>query len=687
MPQDFASTPVSVLRGVGAQVAEKLQRLNLYTLQDLVYHLPLRYQDRTRVTPIGALQLHSDVVVEGEIRACDIAFGKRRSLVCRLQDGSGTLTLRFFHFSMAQKNQLVPGLRLRCFGETRRGRSGLELYHPEYQVITTGNSADRLSLQDHLTPVYPATEGITQARLRGVIGQALDRLTENSLQDLLPPEKISLADLLKWLHHPPADADLAALQAGEHPFQQRLAFEELVAHHLSLLKLRQQLKRQSATPLPRHPASEQTLLAALPFRLTAAQDRVLADIRADLEKPEPMLRLLQGDVGSGKTLVAAFAALQAIANGKQAVIMAPTEILAQQHFHNLQHWFAPLAVSIAWLTGSQKAAERTRQLARIANGEAQLIVGTHALFQDNVHYQDLALVIIDEQHRFGVDQRLALSRKGKREPHQLAMTATPIPRTLAMSLYADMDYSVIDELPPGRTPVNTVLIDKQRREQIIERVRAACTTGRQAYWVCTLIEESEELECEAAENTAQLLTDALPGLRVGLVHGQLKPAEKNRLMAQFKSGALQLLVATTVIEVGVDVPNASLMIIENPERLGLAQLHQLRGRVGRGAAESHCVLLYTAPLQGLVKERLAVMRETCDGFVIAEKDLQLRGPGELLGTRQTGEIQFHLADLRRHAFLLPAVKETASRLLHEQSPVIAPLIQRWLGKNSQYGRV
>jgi len=699
----FAERPISTLKGIGPQVAEKLHKLNLYTLQDLVFHLPLRYQDRTRITPIGALQLHHDVVVEGEVRVADLsftgrAFGKRRSLVCRIQDGTGTLTLRFFHFTTAQKNQMKPGVRLRCYGETRRGASGLELYHPEYQIITphTTESETRLSLQTSLTPVYPATEGVTQPRLRNVIAQALEKLSETSLQDLLPPQQVSLAAALKWLHHPPATADLHPLQEGEHPYQQMLAQEELVAHHLSLLQLRQTIKKRSAYSLPEVPTWEKRFLESLPFALTAAQQRVIRDIRADLSKPEPMLRLLQGDVGSGKTLVAALAALQVIAQGKQVALMAPTEILAEQHFANLQRWFSPLNISLAWLTGSLKAKERQQQLQRIGNGEALLVVGTHALFQDGVEYHDLAFVIIDEQHRFGVHQRLALSEKGSktaREPHQLTMTATPIPRTLAMSVYADMDYSVIDELPPGRTPVNTVLIDNQRREQVVERVRVACQQGAQAYWVCTLIEESKDLEngdkleCEAAETTAQNLAIALPGIRVGLVHGRLKAAEKARIMAQFKAGEIQLLVATTVIEVGVDVPNASLMIIENPERLGLSQLHQLRGRVGRGSAESHCVLLYSSPLSGLGKERLGVMRETSDGFVIAEKDLQLRGPGELLGTRQTGDISFHIADLQRDAHLLPQVKVIAQKLLHEHPEHVAPLIQRWLGKNQQYGRV
>jgi len=700
-PAAFEQRPITTLKGVGGQVAEKLHRLGLFTLQDLVFHLPFRYQDRTRITPIGALQLHHDVVVEGEVRAADIAFGgrRKRSLVCRIQDGTGTLTLRFFHFSTAQKNQLKSGVRLRCYGETRRGSSGIELYHPEYQIISSNHIAplasDKLALQQTLTPVYPATEGVTQARLRNVISQALALLSNESLKNLLPQKKETLAGMLRWLHNPPANADIKQLLEGEHPFQQRLAFEELVSHHLSLLRLRQQLKTQAACPLQENPETTKTFLHSLPFSLTTAQQRVYNEISKDLTEKHPMLRLVQGDVGCGKTLVAALAALQAISplnhkKGKQAVLMAPTEILAEQHLKNFQHWFASLNIQTAFLTGSLKTKEREKQLARIASGEASMIIGTHALFQEGVEYHDLVLIIIDEQHRFGVHQRLALSEKAKKtnlEPHQLTMTATPIPRTLAMSVYADMDYSAIDELPPGRTPVNTVLIDNNRREQIIERVRNACNNGRQAYWVCTLIEESDELELEAAETTATTLAQALPGVSVALVHGRLKPAEKAQIMARFKAGEIQLLVATTVIEVGVDVPNASLMIIENPERLGLAQLHQLRGRIGRGSAESHCVLLYTSPLMGLSKERLAVMRETNDGFVIAEKDLQLRGPGEVLGTRQTGEIAFHIADLQRDAHMLVDTKKSATQLLNEHPENVDLLIKRWLGKNEQYGRV
>lgn len=692
---------ITELKGIGPQLASKLARLGIHSTEDALFHLPIRYQDRTRITPIGALQLHDEVVIEGEVRAADIVFSKRRSLVCRLQDGSGTITLRFFHFSMAQKNQLKTGIRLRCFGEVRRGRSGLELYHPEYSLLQENTAADpleKLALENCLTPIYPLTDGLTQPRLRSVIAQALQLLHKQTLADLLPlalfpPELVasenSLVDILTWLHHPPRQADLRALQQGRHIFQQRLAFEELVAHHLSLLQLRERLQQRTALALPANADVINKFLATLPFSLTQAQQRVFAEISHDLARPQPMLRLVQGDVGCGKTLVAALAALQAIQHGKQVALMAPTELLAEQHLRNFRQWFTTSNIRIGWLTGSLKSKERAGQLQALANGETQLVIGTHALFQDEVLYHNLALVMIDEQHRFGVHQRLALSDKARAsgyEAHQLTMTATPIPRTLAMSVYADLDCSVIDELPPGRTPVNTVLIDNARREPVIERVRLACQSGRQAYWVCTLIEESEELECEAAETTATNLAQALPGLRIGLVHGRLKTAEKNRVMDAFKRGELDLLVATTVIEVGVDVPNASLMIIENPERLGLAQLHQLRGRVGRGSAESHCVLLYSSPLGTDSKERLAVMRETHDGFVIAEKDLQLRGPGEVLGTRQTGAIDFHIADLQRDAHLLTDVKRAALELRKQLPQQVPALIERWLGKNERYGR-
>ncbi len=684
--------PITELKGVGTALALKLEKLGIETVQDLLLHLPLRYQDRTRVLPIGTLRPGDEGVIVGHIAASDITYGRRRALMCRVQDGTGSITLRFFHFSAAQKNSLAQGRRIRCFGEARPGPASLEMVHPEYKVIADEGD---VRVDDALTPVYPLTEGLTQGRIRGLVEQALGWLDKGIVEDLLPetlrqqwklPE---LTESIRYLHQPPVAADQEQMLEGKHPAQQRLAFEELLAHHLSLLKIRHKVQEQGAPLLKPTGKLSLPFIASLPFELTQAQRRVAREVARDMNRPAPMLRLVQGDVGSGKTVVAALAALQALENGAQAAVMAPTEILAEQHYNNFSAWLEPLGISVAWLAGKVKGKQRTRELERIANGEAQLAVGTHALFQEEVRFHDLAVVVVDEQHRFGVHQRLSLrekGRKGEQTPHQLIMTATPIPRTLTMSAYADLDCSIIDELPPGRTPVNTVVIADGRRDEVIERVRSACREGRQAYWVCTLIEESEALQCQAAEVTAESLRETLPELRIGLVHGRLKAAEKAEIMGQFKAAELDLLVATTVIEVGVDVPNASLMIIENPERLGLAQLHQLRGRVGRGSVESFCVLMYHAPLSQQGRERLAVMRESTDGFRIAEKDLELRGPGEVLGTRQTGMMQFRIADLQRDAALLPRVKQAAADIEHAPGLMDA-LIRRWLGQGEAYARV
>ena len=689
---ELAQVSVTALKGVGAALAEKLAKVGLENLQDVLFHLPLRYQDRTRVTPIGALRPGQDAVVEGVVAGADVVMGRRRSLLVRLQDGSGTLSLRFFHFSQAQKDGLQRGTTLRCYGEIRPGATGLEIYHPEYRAMSSGEAAP---VEQTLTPIYPTTEGLTQQRLRALSEQALARLGPNSLPDWLPAELAKgfrlgpLDEAIRYLHRPPPDADLHELAEGQHWAQQRLAFEELLTHQLSLQRLRESIRAQQAPALPPAARLPDLYLQGLGFAPTGAQRRVGVEIAYDLAQPEPMLRLVQGDVGAGKTVVAALAALQALEAGYQVALMAPTEILAEQHFLNFSRWFEPLGIDVAWLAGKLKGKARAAALEKIAAG-CPMVVGTHALFQEEVRFARLALVIIDEQHRFGVQQRLALRQKGvdgRLCPHQLIMTATPIPRTLAMSAYADLDTSILDELPPGRTPVNTLAIADSRRPEVIERVRAACQEGRQAYWVCTLIEESEELTCQAAQTSYEELTAALGELRVGLIHGRMKPAEKAAVMEAFKAGELQLLVATTVIEVGVDVPNASLMIIENPERLGLAQLHQLRGRVGRGSAVSHCVLLYHAPLSQLGRERLAIMRETTDGFLIAEKDLELRGPGEMLGTRQTGLLQFKVADLMRDADLLPAVREAAQQLLARWPQHVAPLLARWLRHGQQYGQV
>jgi ATP-dependent DNA helicase RecG len=689
---ELAAVSVTALKGVGAALAEKLANVGLETLQDVLFHLPLRYQDRTRIVPIGALRPGQDAVVEGVVVGADVVMGRRRSLLVRLQDGSGTLSLRFYHFSQAQKEGLKRGTQVRCYGEVRPGSSGLEIYHPEYRALS---GSEPIAVEQTLTPIYPTTEGLTQQRLRALSEQALARLGPHSLPDWLPRELADdyqlspLDQAIRYLHRPPPDADLEELAEGRHWAQHRLAFEELLTHQLSLQRLRESVRAQQAPALPLAKTLPQQYLANLGFAPTGAQQRVGAEIAYDLSQDEPMLRLVQGDVGAGKTVVAAFAALQALEAGYQVALMAPTEILAEQHFITFSKWLAPLGIEVAWLAGKLKGKARAAALEQIGSG-VPMVVGTHALFQDEVQFHKLALVIIDEQHRFGVQQRLALRQKGvggRMCPHQLIMTATPIPRTLAMSAYADLDTSILDELPPGRTPVNTLVIADSRRLEVIERVRLACNEGRQAYWVCTLIEESEELTCQAAETTFEDLSAALGGLHVGLIHGRMKPAEKAAVMDRFKQGQLQLLVATTVIEVGVDVPNASLMIIENPERLGLAQLHQLRGRVGRGSAASHCLLLYHPPLSQLGRERLAIMRETCDGFVIAEKDLELRGPGEMLGTRQTGLLQFKVADLMRDADLLPAVRDAAQALLERWPQHVSPLLERWLRHGQQYGQV
>lgn len=694
MNRSLNNISVTTLKGVGDALADKLDRIGIHNIQDLLFHLPLRYQDRTRVTPMGALQPNTDVVIQGKVLASDIVMGKRRSLLCRISDGSGSISLRFFHFTAAQKNTLKPGVEVRCFGEPRRGATGLEIYHPEYRVIKTDAPAD---VEETLTPVYPATEGLTQQRIRSLCEQALQFLAdESSLQELLPAEirqkyrLSSLVEAVRLLHQPPPEESIVLLSEGRHPAQQRLAFEELLAHNLSLQQLRKRIQSIGGFTMP--PANQLTrkMLEQLPFSLTTAQQRVVADVSKDMAISLPMLRLVQGDVGSGKTVVAALAALQAVENGYQAAVMAPTEILAEQHQLNFSNWLKPLGIPMVFLSGKTKGKKRQEVLEKIASGEAMVVVGTHALFQDDVIFHKLGMAVIDEQHRFGVHQRMALRKKGEQNgglPDQLIMTATPIPRTLAMSAYSDLDVSVIDELPPGRTPINTVVIGDDRREEVIKRLKMACLEGRQAYWVCTLIEESEALQCQAAEVTAEQLRETLPELSIGLVHGRMKASEKVEAMKAFKEGHLHLLVATTVIEVGVDVPNSSLMIIENPERLGLAQLHQLRGRVGRGNIASHCLLMYHAPLSQQSRERLQAMRDSNDGFVIAEKDLELRGPGEVLGTRQTGLAQFRVADLERDRDLLMAVRTAAQELIKQAPESLDTLVNRWLGKGEEYANV
>ncbi|MAP22561.1 MAG: ATP-dependent DNA helicase RecG [Pseudomonadota bacterium] len=687
--ESLATLPITQLKGVGAKVAEKLAKIGLNTVQDVLFHLPSRYEDRTRIYTIGDCRPFTHVSILGEVMSADIQYGKKRMLVVKLSDGTGTITLRFFHFGTLQRNMMTPGNELRCFGEIRTGKWGLEMMHPEFKLI----EADTEELEETLTPVYPTTEGVKQLTLRNLTEQALAMLDKGALNDLLPDgmysQQVSLADALKLVHRPPPSVAVEQLEDGKHPAQMRLILEELLAQHLSVLKIRQQSDAQPGIAIDVDNGLIDKLLGNLPFSPTGAQQRVVADIQQDMRQPRPMMRLVQGDVGSGKTLVAALAALSAIGAGYQVALMAPTELLAEQHANNFSQWLEPLGIQVGWLAGKLKGKAREQVLENLANGTIQMLVGTHAIFQEQVTYSQLALVIVDEQHRFGVHQRLALREKGEaqgRFPHQLIMTATPIPRTLAMTAYADLDTSVIDELPPGRTPVKTVALPDTRRGDVIERVREACgEQGRQAYWVCTLIDESEVLQCQAAEDTAVILKTALPDLNVGLVHGRLKAAEKLAVMDAFKAGELDLLVATTVIEVGVDVPNASLMIIENPERLGLAQLHQLRGRVGRGAVESHCVLMYQSPLSKTATKRLAVLRESNDGFYIAQRDLEIRGPGELMGTRQTGMAELKIADLVRDAQLIPQVQHIAVKLWQEYPSHAQAIINRWIGHKEQYG--
>ncbi|MCG8434126.1 MAG: ATP-dependent DNA helicase RecG [Gammaproteobacteria bacterium] len=681
--------PVTRLRGVGSQVAAKLEKLGIHTVQDVLFHLPLRYEDRTRVVPIGSLRAGQQAVIEGRVELTEIVFRRRRSLLCRISDGTGAITLRFFYFSNNQVEQLQRGATLRCFGEARRGPGALEIIHPEYRFISDVTQVDT---PQQLTPIYPATEGVQQTKLRMLSEQALAYLDSGGLlPELLPQASLKnaefpeLAAALRYVHRPPADADMDLLATGRHPAQRRLAFEELLAQHLSLRRLRESRRIHKAFPLRRKDKLVHTFTNGLSFSLTAAQQRVIEEINQDLVGDQPMMRLVQGDVGSGKTVVAAMAALQAIEAGCQAAVMAPTELLAEQHWKNFHAWFEPLNVEVVWLSGKSTSRERRKILPLIADGTAQVIVGTHALFQADVAYKQLALVIIDEQHRFGVHQRLALQEKGAENqllPHQLIMTATPIPRTLAMTAYADLDSSIIDELPPGRIPIDTFVMQDNRRAEVVASVARVCEAGQQAYWVCPLVEESELLQCQAAEETAVALADALPELKIGLVHGRMKPADKETTMQQFKDREIHVLVATTVVEVGVDVPNATSMIVENAERLGLAQLHQLRGRVGRGEEASSCILMYRAPLSAPARARLSVMRETNDGFEIARQDLKLRGPGEVLGTRQAGLMQMRIADLVRDADMLPLVQRVAG-----QSTQTDALVARWVGSAARYGAV
>lgn len=689
--KSFEYQSVQMLRGVGQAVAEKLKRLEIYNVQDVLFHLPLRYEDRTKLTPLGSLQFGQQALVEGVVDHCEVKFmGRgRRSLLCYLSDNTGAIVLRFFNFSKAQQNNLTAGTRIRCFGEAKRGATRLEIIHPEYQII----QSEHVDIEQSLTPIYPKTEGVHQTLLKKISDQVLSKINQGQLIDWLPEQVrsdhqfIDLISALSSVHRPDKNENVSALNLAKTKAQQRLLFEELLAHQLSLLQARDEIKKTRAIELSVSKEAYAAFVDSLAFDMTMAQHKVIAEIFADINKQHPMLRLVQGDVGSGKTVVAAAAAMAVVNAGFQVAVMAPTEILAEQHFVNFRNWFDEEKCLL--LTGKDKGNKRQKKLQQIATGEYQLIIGTHALFQDDVEFNQLVLLVVDEQHRFGVHQRLALREKGNNNivPHQLIMTATPIPRSLAMTAYADLDYSVIDELPKGRKPVTTVVLSTSRREEVVQRIEKSCMNGEQAYWVCTLVEESEVLQCQAAEVTAEQLTTELVNIRVGLVHGRMKPDQKRLIIKQFKNKEIDLLIATTVIEVGVDVPNASLMVIENAERLGLAQLHQLRGRVGRGGKQSACVLMYQPPLSETGKERMSILRETNDGFKVAEKDLELRGPGEVLGTRQTGLMQLRIADIVRDEHWLPEVKKAALYIIRHHPQVVKPLVRRWLGKADRFVNV
>ena len=682
---------LTTLRGVGPQLKQRLEDLGIRQINDLLFHLPLRYEDRTRLTPIGALVPGNPTLIEGEIEHSAIVRGRRSMLVVVISDGTGRISLRFFHFRAHQSRQLSKGSRIRCFGDVRAGYQGLEMIHPSYQRL---NPDIDLPVADRLTPIYPSSEGLGQNTWIRLTDQALDLLKKGTLQleELLPQSMTrdlklpSLVDAIEYIHRPPAGADVDALITRDHITQHRLALEELLAHNVSVQRMHRAQGRLSAASMAETAQMEGQLLESLGFELTSAQTRVVGEIHEDLSQPHPMLRLLHGDVGSGKTVVAALAALRVMANEYQVAIVAPTELLAEQHLRVFNEWLNPLGITPVWLSSKVTGKAREKALGAIA-GSAQIVIGTHALMQEGVTFRKLGLVIVDEQHRFGVHQRMALvdkGRQGQSQAHQLIMTATPIPRTLAMTAYAGLEVSVIDELPAGRRPVTTVAVNNERRSEVIHRVEAACRNGQQAYWVCTLIEESDAIEAKAAEAVFEDLEQRLKGLNIALVHGRMKAADKLAVMSSFQSGETQLLVATTVIEVGVDVPNASLMIIENAERLGLAQLHQLRGRVGRGSRQSSCVLMFNAPLGSLARQRLDILRQTSDGFKIAEKDLELRGPGEVLGTRQTGMLQFRVADLARDAHLLDRIPPVADDLLKNHPVQVDKLIQRWVGDAARY---
>ena len=680
------SDPIISISGLGQKTSDRLNQLGIHTLEHLLFHLPSRYQDKTTITSLSRASVEDEILIEVTIDRIEVIPARQRQLLCYLSDNQNQrVLLRFFHFTQYQKQALIRGETIQCFGEIKIGRQGLEMHHPEYRIISQDQKP---LLESTLTPVYPLCAGVSQNKMKQWVNNALDVLKASVIDDYF--EKItqstmpSLKDSLFLLHHPNKNEDLSKIEAFTHISQQRLIIEELAAHQLSLLKIKEARKSKESKKISIKNALSNKLLSSLEFDLTSAQSRCISQINEDLSTSEPMHRLLQGDVGSGKTIVAVFALLQAAENNFQTAVMAPTEILARQHLQNFSNYLTPLGIQIAFLSGSQNTQERKDNLSLIENGKAKVIIGTHALFQENVYFEDLALVIIDEQHKFGVHQRLSLSKKAILTPHQLVMTATPIPRSLTMSAYADLDTSIIDELPPGRQTIETVALSNARRDELITKIKQISKEGRQIYWVCTLIEESEALRAESAEKTFTYLTDNLRELKVVMIHGRLTKSEKEIIMSDFSKGETNLLVATTVIEVGVNVPNASLMIVENAERLGLAQLHQLRGRVGRGSEKSACVLLYQSPLSQTAKERLDILRQSNDGFLIAQKDLELRGPGEILGTQQTGIASMKIADIVRDSYLLKQVGYYSSKMLEAEHTSQNALMTRWIDEEKTH---
>jgi ATP-dependent DNA helicase RecG len=680
------------LPGITPKAIENLAKLNIITIFDLLFHLPLRYNDRTVITNISDITCDKELQVIGQVYNAKVVFGRRRMMTATLIDDTGELTLRFFHFSSSQLKGLSDGKRVLCFGEPRRSGNRIEIIHPQYQVLQEHES---VTLSDRLEPVYPTTKGLQQKRLQSLVDKALKwaekqkTVFEDVLVDMptMVTENMPMLDMLNEVHKPRADVDKQALFDRQHPAQKRLVFDELLAHHLSIMKIRVRSNLRKSYKLKSNGSLVKPFMQNLPFKLTNAQASVLEEIKKDMSADHPMMRLVQGDVGSGKTVVALVACLYAVENQYQAAIMAPTELLAEQHYRYFTNQLLPLGIQVAWLASGLPAKKKREMLELISTGTAAIVVGTHALFQDGVEFKNLAVSITDEQHRFGVQQRLQLSQKGSEDtiyPHQLTMTATPIPRTLAMSMYAHLDYSVIDELPPGRKPITTVAIADSRRDDVIKRIREACREGAQAYWVCSLIEESDTLQSQAATDTHAYLQVQLNGLNIGLLHGRLQSAEKDAVMQDFINKKINVLVATTVIEVGVDVPNASLMIVENAERFGLAQLHQLRGRVGRGKKQSSCVLLYKTPLGDLAKKRLEALRNTTDGFELARIDLEMRGPGEVLGTKQSGDMQMRIANLSKDLALLPDVQKAAHWLLENHPERVETVLRRWLGNAVEY---